>query len=907
MGRRASSAFTSNLIFVSFLLVTIFLTSRSVSLGQTGHKSLSNPDAQNSGDRAQAAPAGAVRCKFCHPTEVEGYSRSAMANSLHRAQKEPDGVVTAGGSTITMHSSTDGFWQRWENNGDMNEYRVDFVVGSGNHASGYLIDISGHLFQSPVAFYKGRHAYGLAPGYENLPDPDFTRPISEECVICHSGTALHVPGTLNQYRTPVFSAEGITCERCHGPSEKHLADPRAGTIVNPAKLESGARDSVCEQCHLFGAARVPNPGKHLSDFVPGQRLEETYTVYHTASSPNAPSGDFKVISHVEQLALSTCSRKSEGKLWCGTCHNPHDIPSSTNTVSYYRQKCLSCHTTNFPTAHPAKDSNCLECHMPKRDAQDGGHAAFTDHRIQRHSVAQHDGQANTDIAAWRQPSPNFQKRNLGIAYIGVGMERHSAPFVIQGYRTLTEVQQEFRDDADFFKWIGAALLVGKQTQDAKTAFQRALQLDSDSTLTQASAASPYIQEGDSAGAIPYLERSIALDPLNLPVASTLIGLYQKEGESSKAAALADKMKSAIGHGAGIDATISENSAAPASKRTEEIFKNIQILKGIPSEQLIPAMQFMASSLGVECSYCHVEGHFEKDDKKQKQTARKMMQMMFALNKANFDDQREITCYTCHRGTHLPSDTPALGDEFRGDTNPPRTDLNRLALHLPSVGELLESYIRALGGTAAIEKLTSLSERGAIQVQGQPVEIEMLRKSPDKETLIEHLPNGTSISTFDGHSGWNAVDGHPPHELHGVDLEVAQLLADLQLPLHIQKLFSELHVEYPERVNQREVNVLTGKRVGQADVTFYFDKQTGLLVRVVLAGDSPLGLNPRQIDFAAYGDVDGVQIPFQLEFSQPMSDVDLRFEDVKENVPIDDARFAKPVAERTTTTPTHKNN
>jgi len=133
------------------------------------------------------------------------------------------------------------------------------------------------------------------------------------------------------------------------------------------------------------------------------------------------------------------------------------------------------------------------------------------------------------------------------------------------------------------------------------------------------------------------------------------------------------------------------------------------------------------------------------------------------------------------------------------------------------------------------------------------------------------------------------------------------LADLQLPLHIQKLFSELHVEYPERVNQREVNVLTGKRVGQADVTFYFDKQTGLLVRVVLAGDSPLGLNPRQIDFAAYGDVDGVQIPFQLEFSQPMSDVDLRFEDVKENVPIDDARFAKPVAERTTTTPTHKNN
>ena len=109
------------------------------------------------------------------------------------------------------------------------------MIGSGEHASGYLVDIGGHLFQSPVAYYKSRQAYDLAPGYENQPDPDFTRPVSEECVLCHSGIALHVPGTLNQYRPPVFAAEAITCERCHGPSEKHLADPRAGTIVNPVE------------------------------------------------------------------------------------------------------------------------------------------------------------------------------------------------------------------------------------------------------------------------------------------------------------------------------------------------------------------------------------------------------------------------------------------------------------------------------------------------------------------------------------------------------------------------------------------------------------------------------------------------------------------------------------------------
>ena len=84
----------------------------------------------------------------------------------------------------------------------------DYVIGSGEHASGYLVDIGGHLFQSPVAYYKSRQSYDLAPGYENLPDPDFTRPVSEECVLCHSGISLHVPGTLNQYRPPVFVAEG---------------------------------------------------------------------------------------------------------------------------------------------------------------------------------------------------------------------------------------------------------------------------------------------------------------------------------------------------------------------------------------------------------------------------------------------------------------------------------------------------------------------------------------------------------------------------------------------------------------------------------------------------------------------------------------------------------------------------
>src|SRR5271166_6252723 len=105
-----------------------------------------------------------------------------------------------------------------------------------------------------------------------------------------------------------------------------------------------------------------------------------------------------------------------------------------------------------------------------------------------------------------------------------------------------------------------------------------------------------------------------------------------------------------------------NQLPAGSEKAEEHYKNIQALKGIPADQLIPGMQFITASLGVECQFCHVEGAFEKDDKKTKQTARKMMAMMFAINKDNFEGHREVTCYSCHRGSTDPVGTPLVMEE-----------------------------------------------------------------------------------------------------------------------------------------------------------------------------------------------------------------------------------------------------
>lgn len=556
------------LLIVLGVMIAVVLPGR----GQSGNSAAAPADAQITTQQFVREPVGVSRCQFCHASEVEGYARSAMAHSLRRAGQEPGGTVNTPDVEITMYSSPTGYWQRLQRGEDVTNYRIDYVIGSGNHASGYLLGLAGHLFQSPVAYYKSRQAYDLAPGFEGRSNPDFTRPITEACLFCHSGTALHIAGTSNQYRYPAFSAEAITCERCHGSAEKHLIDPRAGTIVNPAKLEPTARDSICEQCHLLGVGRVLNPGKKFADFRPGQRLEDIFTTYCNVSAPGTDAEKFKVISHVEQLARSACARKSKGHLWCGTCHDPHNEP--LEPVQFFRSKCLSCHIESFPGSHPSKESNCIGCHMPRREAKDGGHTAFTDHRIQRHSEPQEELPADSDIASWREPAPDLQRRNLGIACVNVGIERGSRPFIARGYRLLAEIQNQFSRDNEVFTAMGSALLMARQTSEAELAFERALQLNPDLVAGETNVASAYLQGGDVDRAIAHLERAVSLDPLHLAAVAPLIELYKQQGNVAKAAELSSKVSAAIDERS-VPGEIPQKPSSGSSPQTAgAVFKNI---------------------------------------------------------------------------------------------------------------------------------------------------------------------------------------------------------------------------------------------------------------------------------------------------------------------------------------------
>lgn len=477
----------------------------------------------------------ADRCVACHPKEDGGYAATAMAHSLGSLRELPAGDFVHSFSKTRFSARWNGtrLIQKLERNGVGSDHEIAYVIGSGNHAIGFLTAVGDHLFQSPIAWYTKRGIWDVAPGYEHASAPDFNRPVSPECLFCHAGQAKPVRGTLNRYAIPPFQAEAITCERCHGPAEAHLRNPVPGSIINPAKLSFRARDSVCEQCHLSGMARIPNPGNQIGDFRPGMELEDVFSVYLFESSHDpSRANPLKVISQAQQLALSTCARQSHGKLWCGSCHDPHEKPANPRT--YFKARCLACHPSEL-ARHQKPADDCIGCHMPARPARDGGHTAFTDHHISRRPVSETAlDNAPERLVAWHEPPAAFVKRNLGLADIEVGRQLKSAPHMLEALRLLTACQRDFPYDPAVSTGIGRVLLGMKRNSEAAASFARAAQVEPE-------VASHYLDQGfawkaanEQEKAIENFEKALQLDPLLEPAYRELAGLYSKRGFPVKA-------------------------------------------------------------------------------------------------------------------------------------------------------------------------------------------------------------------------------------------------------------------------------------------------------------------------------------------------------------------------------------
>lgn len=355
---------------------------------------------------------GSSQCTECHADIAEKFQRHPMARSISTVPGEipiedyvqntsfsPDGPREYGVEAV--NGTIRHFEQYLDVDGNA-IYRqsesVEFAVGSGQRGRSYLLNRDGLLFMSPVTWYSEGARWDLSPGYDPQAHPRFERRVADGCIACHAGTVRQERNGPHRFANEPFFEMAIGCERCHGPGKEHVdlqykpyEVDRLDSIVNPGKLSPARRDSICFQCHLHGVNRVPRTGQSEFSFRPGSLLSDAWTVF-VSSSSTAKNGDStRAVSQVEQMHESVCFKRSNGQLGCVSCHDPHSIPSKAERVSFFQERCLSCHTeTNHCSLDRttrlqiSPEDSCIKCHMPKRDASDVPHTSQTDHRVLKH-------------------------------------------------------------------------------------------------------------------------------------------------------------------------------------------------------------------------------------------------------------------------------------------------------------------------------------------------------------------------------------------------------------------------------------------------------------------------------------------------------------------------------------------
>lgn len=369
--------------------------------------------------------------------------------------------------------------------------------------------------------------------------------------------------------------------------------------------------------------------------------------------------------------------------------------------------------------------------------------------------------------------------------------------------------------------------------------------------------------------------------------------------------------------------------APPQKplMAEQVFKNVRVLKGIPVDDFMETMGLISAALSFDCSDCHTNAGTDKvdwaADTPRKVIARTMVTMVASINKNNFGGRDEVTCWTCHHNRDKPLSTPNF-ETIYGEPTLTLDDVVPKTPGLPSPESILDKYIDAIGGAQRAGALTSIDARG-ISVGfggfGGDGDVEIAAKSPDKRATIilfkEDTGRGDQIRTYDGRTGWvrTPLNVLGEYQLQGGDLDGARFDAELSFPGQLKQVLTNLRTGPPTTIRDipmsqsqaaflkqttgksYTVDVVQGTGPRGLLVTLYFDRQTGLLVRELRYSETPIGRVPTQTDFSDYRDVNGIKFPFRLAYVWLDGRDSIVLNDIKTNVPIDEAKFGRPASRK----------
>ena len=378
--------------------------------------------------------------------------------------------------------------------------------------------------------------------------------------------------------------------------------------------------------------------------------------------------------------------------------------------------------------------------------------------------------------------------------------------------------------------------------------------------------------------------------------------------------------------AGLIGGLTAAQTAPQEKPllAEQVFKNVQVLRGIPVDDFLGTMGIMAAALQFDCSDCHVAAGTEQvdwaADTPRKQMARVMVTMVATINKNNFGGRQLVTCWTCHRNRDKPLVTPVMATIYGTPTVEP-DDIIVQAPGAPVAESILDRYIEAAGGAQRLAGLTSFVGKGtsvSFGGFGGDGAVEIVALAPDKRATIivfkEATGRGDQIRTYDGRTGWlrTPLNVLGEFQLTGTDLDGSRVDAQLSFPGQIKQMLTNVRTGPPTTITDlpapfsqsvlqqgvpseqaHVVDVVQGTGPRGLLVTLYFDRQSGLLLRELRYGSSPIGRIPTQIDFADYRDVNGIKLPFRITFAWLDGRDSIILNDITTNVAIDQAKFGRP--------------
>ena len=344
---------------------------------------------------------------------------------------------------------------------------------------------------------------------------------------------------------------------------------------------------------------------------------------------------------------------------------------------------------------------------------------------------------------------------------------------------------------------------------------------------------------------------------------------------------------------------------PRPQMSDAVFKNVTVLKGIPVDEFMDTMGMFSAALSLNCTDCHTPDSTSSWDQfaadtELKRTARRMVLMMNGINASNFRGARNVTCWTCHRGDQRPKVAPSLMVQY----GTPIEDPNEVVLtgrdrnsRGPTVDQVFDKYIRAIGGAQRVANVTSIVGKGTYvgyDTDHEKVPVDVYAKATAQRTVVVHMRIGDSTRTYDGRAGWVASPDKPFPliPLTGGNLEGAKLEATLLFPTRIKQLYSQWRVG-ETAVDDKPVQVLQSAVFGQPPLSLYFDQATGLLVRVVRFAETAVGRVPTQYDFSVYREVSGIKVPFKTITTWTDGQATTELTLVQTNATIDAARFNRP--------------